>query len=111
MQVASDCGTAVLSQSAQRSEVNVEILVRESEDRLQLVHPVVQLEQGESKALDLLIRQRATIHAADRLVLQNLTQQFYHGQHESRKALLDSFRIGVDAFRQRAGNGVERGRA
>ena len=49
---ASDSGSA---QPPQRSEVNVEILVRETEDRLQLIHSAAQLEQGQAEALDFLL--------------------------------------------------------
>ena len=40
-------------------------------------------------------------------MLQHLTQQFDHGQDESRKTLLDTLRIGVDAIRERARNRSE----
>jgi hypothetical protein len=41
-------------------------------------------------------------------VLQNFPQQFYHGQHESRKTVFDVFWIGVDALRQRTSERVQR---
>src|SRR3954464_6969830 len=60
-----------LPQAAQRSEVDVEILVGQPEDRLQFVHPLIQLQERQAKAFDLGVAQRATIHPSNRLVLQN----------------------------------------
>ncbi len=44
-----------LPQPAQRSEIDVEIFVRQTEDRLQLVHPLIQLEQRHSEPFDFLV--------------------------------------------------------
>lgn len=33
-------------------------------------------------------------------MFQNLAEQFYHGQHESRKTVLDMLRISVDSIGQ-----------
>ena len=85
------------AKSAQRTEVDVQILARESECRFELLHSLVELQEREPEAFNLFVRQRATIHAADGLMLQNFPQQFYHGQHESRKTVFDMFWIGVDA--------------
>src|SRR4051812_21663589 len=66
-----ESGSLELPQPTQRPEVDVEIFVGQTKDLFQLVHPVVQLEQRETKALHLLLVQRATIHPPNRLVLQD----------------------------------------
>src|SRR4051812_18306535 len=62
---------SVLPQSAERSEIDVEVFVSQAEHRLQLVHPMVQFQQRQAKALDFDIRERAAVHPANRLMLQN----------------------------------------
>src|SRR6185436_8784592 len=92
-----------LSQLAQRPQIDRQILVGQSECFLQLIHPVVQLQQREAKLLDLLITQAATIHSANGLMLQDAAQQFYHRKYKPRKTLLDLIRVGVDPLRKRVG--------
>lgn len=41
-------------------------------------------------------------------MLENSPKQFYHGQHESRKTVLDMFWVGVDTVGKRARERFER---
>jgi hypothetical protein len=100
--------SSVLTKSAQRTEVDVQILVGEPEGFLELLHSLVQLQERKPKSFDLLVRQSAAIHATNGLMLQNFPEQFYHGQYESRKAVFDMFRVSVDAIGEGARKRFER---
>src|SRR5215213_524756 len=58
-------------QAAQRPEIDVQIVVRQAERRLQLTHALVQLEQCQPQPFDLLVGQRPAVHPPNRLVLQH----------------------------------------
>src|SRR5690348_1370050 len=62
-------------QSPQGAEVDVQVLVGETKCGLQLVHPLLELQEREAESLDLFLRQRASVHPSDGLMLQNLAQQ------------------------------------
>src|SRR6185503_5268725 len=64
--------TASLPQPTQGTKVDVQVLVSQPEDRLQLVHALVQLEQRQTQSFDFRVRQGAAVHAANGLMLQYL---------------------------------------
>src|ERR1043166_9680691 len=100
---------AALFQLPQRTKINLEILIRQAERRLELIHATAQLEKRQTEPLDLVLAQRAAVHATNGLMLQDFPKQFYHRQHETRKALLDTLRVSVDTVGQASRDGVQRG--
>src|SRR3954465_5966422 len=61
----------LLTQPAQRSEIDIQILVGQPEDRLELVHTAIQLKQRQAETFDLFFGQRASVHPANGLMLQH----------------------------------------
>ena len=97
-----------LTKSAQWTEINIEIIVRESECLFELVHSLVELQKREPESFYLFLGQCPAIHPTNGLMLQYFPQQFYHGQHESRKTVFNMFGVGIDAVGQGAGERVQR---
>jgi hypothetical protein len=97
-----------LTKSAQWTEIDIEIFVREPEGLFELVHSLVELQESEPKSFYLFVGQSPAIHSTDGLVLQNFPQQFYHGQHESRKTVFNVFGVSIDAVGQGASERVQR---
>src|SRR5207248_844112 len=52
-----------LSQASERSQVDVQILVRQTEDRLQLIHALIELQQRQAQSFDFILRERTGVHA------------------------------------------------
>src|SRR5690349_24753927 len=84
-----------LEQRPERAEVEVEVLVREPELRLQLLHPLREPHEREPETLDLLVVECALLHPPQRLPLHQLPQELDERQHELGEAALDALRIGV----------------
>jgi hypothetical protein len=97
-----------LTKSAQRTEIDIEIFVREPECLFELVHSLVELQKCEPESFYLFVGECPAIHSTDGLVLQNFPQQFYHGQHESRKTVFNTFGVGIDAVGQGASERIQR---
>src|SRR5689334_1250410 len=75
----------LLQQVSERTEVQIQVGIREPELRLELLHPVGEEHEGLSEALDLVIVERPLLHASQRLPLHQLPQELDQRQHELRK--------------------------
>src|SRR5215213_10060812 len=82
--------TRELEKVAERPEIQVEVAVLELELPFQLLHAL----------LELLVGERALLHAPQRLPLHQLTQQLDEGEHELGEAAFDVLGVGVDAARE-----------
>src|ERR1043165_4258625 len=87
---------AFLPKFSQGTEIDREIVVGQTKCRLQVVHPLTELHQRQAELFDFPVIQGPAVHPANGLMLEHTSKQFYHGQHEARKTLLDSLRISVD---------------
>src|SRR5690349_6825360 len=106
-------GTALsllLEQASERTEVEVEIGVVEPELPLQLLHAVGEEHERLPETLDLVVVERALLHAAERLALHQLPQELDQRQHELGETALDLLRVGVDAPREHVAEPLERSR-
>src|SRR5688572_9935591 len=81
------CWRRGLTQPAEWTQIDVEIFVLQAERGLQLGHLAIQVEEREAKFLDLLRRQRPSVHALYRLMLQDLTKHFNQRQDKPPKFL------------------------
>jgi hypothetical protein len=88
-------------QASQRTEVEVEVLVREAERALELLHAGLERHERPAETLDRLVVEVARLHAPERLALHELAQELDDRQHELGEPPLDVLGIGVDAGRQR----------
>src|SRR3954469_13555210 len=61
----------VLSQSAKRTEIDIQILIRQAKCVLQLTHAMVQLQERHPESFDLFLGQRSAVHPPNRLVFQH----------------------------------------
>src|SRR3954447_12949573 len=84
-------------QASERAEVEVQVLVAQSELGLQLVHALGELHERLPQAFDLVIGERPALHPMQCLALHQLPQQLDQRQDELRKAAFDRFGIGRDA--------------
>jgi hypothetical protein len=84
-------------QRAERTEIEVEVLVTQAELLLQLVHALRELHERLPQPLDLLVVERSRFHAPDRLPLHELAQELDEGQDELGEAALDRLGICRDA--------------
>src|SRR4051812_29780826 len=92
------CASSARSQEfAQRTQVDVEVLVLEPETLLQFLHPLLELHERLAEAFDLVFGQRAGFHAADGLALHELAEQLEQREHELCEPAFDVVRIGVHA--------------
>src|SRR5205085_7302407 len=66
---------AKISQRLYRSELQVQIVVAQSEDALQLVHLLLELHEGVAETLDLLVGEIARIHPPQCLFFQKSPDQ------------------------------------
>src|SRR5919199_3002517 len=80
---------ARLQEISQRPEVEVQVAVFQLEVRLQLLHPRLELHERLAHALDLLVGQRAVLHAPQGLALHQLPEELDERQDELRETLLD----------------------
>src|SRR5262245_53134696 len=71
-------------EAAQRAQVEVQLLRGEPESLRHRVEDLLELHQREPDALDLLRRERALVHAADRLALEQLPHELHEREHEAR---------------------------
>src|SRR5215210_1624246 len=94
---------------AERAQVEVQIAVLEPELDLELLHPLCELHERLTQALDLLVGERPSLHPPERLALHQLPQQLDERQDELREAALDPLRIGLDPPRQGVLHAVELG--
>src|SRR5690349_4651862 len=92
---------ARLQQITERTEVEIEVALFQSEVLRQLAHAAVELHEGLPQALDLLVAEVAGVHTAQRLSLHQLAQELDQREHELRETLLDLLRVGLDAARER----------
>src|SRR5690606_20107643 len=81
---------------AERSQVEVEVVVGEVERVLQLVHALLQRHQGPAEPFDLLVGEAARLDAPDRLALHQLAQQLDQREHELRQTARHVVTVGVD---------------
>src|SRR6059058_5746800 len=96
-----------LQQAPERTEIEVQILVAQSELRLELLHTLGETHEGEPEPLDLLVGEVPLIHAAQSLPFHELTEQLDQRQHELSKAAFDLLRVGRHALRERIRQLVE----
>src|SRR3954453_15996360 len=76
-------------QLTQRPEVQVQVLVLQSESLLQLLHALLQEHECLAEPLDLVRGQGAALDAAEPLTLHQLPKQLDQSQNELRQALLE----------------------
>src|SRR5215813_2333980 len=84
-------------EAAERTEVEIEIFRCEAEPPADLADRLLEPHERLTHVLGLLGRERAGVHAADRLALHELTQELHEGEDESRHRALHVLRIGVPA--------------
>src|SRR4051812_15595476 len=96
-----------LPEVAENPELQVEILAGETELLLELLHPLLELHEGEAELLDLFVGEPTALDAAQRLSLHELTQQLDHREDETGEPLLDLVGVGVDLPRERVLERVE----
>src|SRR2546423_12792321 len=79
---------------AERAEIDVEILIFQTEDLFQFFHAPFQKHEGLAEALDLVIGKRSVFHPPHGLPLHQLSEQIDQRQNELSEPALDVFRIG-----------------
>src|SRR5690349_6570049 len=93
---------SVAEQSAERSQVDVEVGGGQVVARLELVHGLLQMHQPVAEALDLLVGQVALVDATQRLLLHQLAHQLDDGQHQLEQVAFHGLRVGLEPLRQQA---------
>jgi len=98
-------GTA-LAYSAEWPEIDLQLVIRKTEHRLQFPKASIEGEQRQPKPFDLFVAQRASVHSSDRLMLKDLTKHLDDGQDKLCQSLLDALRRRIDPLRKRTGDGA-----
>src|SRR2546421_590324 len=93
-------------QIAERPEVQIEIAILDSELTLELLHSLLELNEGAPQPVDLVIGQRALLQAAKRLALHHLPQELDERKDELRQASFPLLGIGVDPPRECAAEAI-----
>src|SRR5215211_5756414 len=84
----------------ERAEIEVELLVGEAEVLLQLLHPLLQRDQGLAESLDLVVAEAACLDPPYRLAFHQLPQQFDEREHELGEPTCDVLSIALDPHRR-----------
>src|SRR6266850_2849891 len=92
-------------QFTDRTEIEIEILGKDAKLRGDIDDRLLQLHQRPAHLLGLFIGQRTGFHAADRLALEESSDEFDERQYELRDRALDVVRIRVPAKRRRSAAG------
>jgi trehalose synthase len=87
--------TAASNETAERTEVEVQLVRRQSETLAHGPEGFLETHQRQANGLDLGVGQRARLHAPDRLPLEQLAQKLHERQHELRHGSLHVGGIGV----------------
>src|SRR5690606_35290056 len=88
-------GSESSEQPAERAEVEVQLRGIEVELARHVAHGLLEVQQRETDAFDLLGRQRLGVHPADRLAFEELADELDERQHEARDAAPRV--VGIDA--------------
>ena len=86
-----------LHELADRSQIEVEVLWRQSKALSDLPHGFLETHQREPDRFDFLLGQRLLLHPPDRLTLHQPAQELHDRQHQLRDRSLHVLRIGIPA--------------
>lgn len=92
------------------AEVEIEVLQRVAVLGAQIGQSIVEREERGSQFLVLFFREVSRVHAAQRLALDELTQEFDQGEDEFEEVLFHGVTVGVHTVRCAWGCVVRRGR-
>jgi len=92
----------LLEQLAQGTKVDVQLVFCKSEDLANLPELLLKREKRATHVLDLFLRQILVVHAPDRLMFHDASDQLHHGQNQAREILLHCIRIDIETVRKGA---------
>src|SRR5579863_5720536 len=83
-----------------RADARTQIVVGETEMRLQLLHPLVELHQCTTHSLDLVVRKASRVDAPEGLSFQQLAYELDHGHHQLNEAAFDVVSVHAETRRR-----------